>query len=106
MTFWAATQLEPRRERVARYFLEQFGFEVYLPRIRRHQLRDRRVEVLTPRFPGYCFTRIELQWHELHQCPGVIRLVKSGSDEPTHVPDEVIAAIRKRVRSTRRRSAA
>lgn len=28
------------------------------------------------------------------QCPGVVRLVRSG-DEPTHVPDEVIGAIRR-----------
>lgn len=49
--------------------------------------------------PRLRFTRIELQWYELHQCPGVIRLVKSGGDEPTHVPDEVIDAIRKRERN-------
>jgi hypothetical protein len=36
MAYWAATQLEPRRERVAQYFLERAGLEVYLPRTRRH----------------------------------------------------------------------
>jgi hypothetical protein len=25
--------------------------------------RRRRIEMLTPLFLGYCFTRIELQWH-------------------------------------------
>jgi transcription antitermination factor NusG len=61
--------------------------------VRRYWIRfGRRVEVLRPYFPGYCFTRIELQWPG--QCPGVIRLVKIG-DEPAHVPDEVIDAIRR-----------
>jgi transcription antitermination factor NusG len=32
------------------------------------------------------------------QCPGVIRLVRIGGDEPVHVPDEVIDALRKRER--------
>jgi len=46
-------------------------------------------------FPGYLFTRIELQWRGVRLSPGVIKLVMSG-DEPSHVPDEVIAEIRKR----------
>jgi transcription antitermination factor NusG len=54
--------------------------------------------MLTPLFLGYCFTRIELQWHGVKQCPGVIRPVRIGDDEPVHVPDEVIDAWRKRER--------
>ncbi|MBO0711753.1 MAG: hypothetical protein J2P47_10800, partial [Acetobacteraceae bacterium] len=54
---------------------------------------------LTPLFPGYCFTRIELQWHDVRRCPGVMRLVRIGGDEPVHVPDQVIDAIRKRERN-------
>jgi transcription antitermination factor NusG len=85
---------------VAQYFLERAGFEVYLPRIRQPQRRyNRRVEITRPFFPGYCFTRIELQWHDVRHCPGVIGLVKIGGDEPVPVPDEVIAAIRKRERN-------
>lgn len=85
---------------MAEHFLKQFGFEVYLPRVRRYQVRyHRRVETLRPYFSGYCFTRIELQWHDVKECPGVIRLVRSwGHDEPVHVPDEVIDALRKRER--------
>jgi transcription antitermination factor NusG len=97
MAYWAATQLQPRRERVAEYFLEQFGFEVYLPRVHRCQIRwRRRIDFLTQYFPGHCFTRIELRWHSVRQCPGVIRLVRVGGDEPVHVSDEVIDALRKR----------
>jgi hypothetical protein len=49
--------------------------------------------------PQYCFTRIELQWHGMRQCPGVNRLVRSGGDEPAHATDQVIDTIRKRERN-------
>jgi hypothetical protein len=53
MAYRVATQLEKNRERVAEYFLAQFGFEVYLPRVRHHWIRyHRRIEVLRPYFPG------------------------------------------------------
>jgi transcription antitermination factor NusG len=72
---------------------------VYLPRVRHYWVRyGRRTEVLRPLFPAYCFTRIELQWHDVRQCPGVLRVVKVGGDEPAHIADEVIDALRKRER--------
>jgi hypothetical protein len=47
----------------AQFFLEQAGYEVYLPKIRqRRHRKGRRIEVLSPLFPGYLFARIELQW--------------------------------------------
>jgi transcription antitermination factor NusG len=100
MAYWAATQLQPHRERVAEHFLQQFGFEVYLPRVWQHWHRfGRRINVRAPLFASYCFTRIELQWHGIRQWPGVIRVVRSwGHDEPTRVPDEVIDALRARKR--------
>ncbi len=55
--------------------------------------------MLRPYFPGYCFTRIELQWHSVRECPGVVRLVRIGGDEPVHVPDDVINALRARERN-------
>jgi hypothetical protein len=49
MPYWAVTQLQPHRERVAEHFLGQFGFEVYVPRVRRHLIRwRRRIEFQTP----------------------------------------------------------
>jgi len=80
-------------------FLKQFGFEVYLPRVwQRWHRFGRRINVRQPYFPGYCFTRIELQSHSVKQCPGVIRVLRIGGDEPVHVPDEVIDALRVRER--------
>jgi transcriptional antiterminator RfaH len=97
--YWATVQFQPHRERVAEHFLRLFGFEVYLPCVRRYQTRwRRRIERLTPLFPGYCFTRIELQWHGVKQAPGVIRVVRGDSDEPARIPNEIIAAIRSRER--------
>jgi transcriptional antiterminator RfaH len=96
VAFWAATRLETRREKVAQFFLEQAGFEVYVTKIRYR--RCRRIELLSPLLPGYLFTRIELQWRGVRLCPGVIKLVMNG-DEPSRMPDEVIAEIRSRERN-------
>jgi hypothetical protein len=54
--------------------------------------------VLSPLFPGYLFTRIELPWRGVWLCPGVIKLVMCG-EEPSRVPDEIIAEIRQRERN-------
>ena len=60
MAYWAATRLEANRENKAEFFLQLFGYETYLPKVR---WRDRRRRTKTgPLFPGYIFTRIELQW--------------------------------------------
>jgi len=83
MPYWAATQTEAHRERVAERFLKQFGFEVYLPRVwQRWHRFGRRINVRQPYFPGYCFTRIELQRHGVKQCPGVILWSGSGPTSP------------------------
>jgi hypothetical protein len=67
----ASTRLEARRERVAQFFLEQAGYEVYLPKIRqRRRHKGRPIEVLSPLFPSYLFTHIELQWRGVRLCPG------------------------------------
>jgi len=51
MAYWAATRLEPRREKVAQYFLEQAGYEVYLPLVRWRTSRTRATRV-SALFPG------------------------------------------------------
>jgi len=76
--YWATVQCQPHRERVAERFLPQFSFEVYLPR--------------------YCFVHVMLQWRGAHLCPGVARVVRIGADEPVHVSDKVIEALRARER--------
>jgi transcription antitermination factor NusG len=67
---------------------------------RQYQIRFRLpVEYRFPLFPGYCFVRIELQWHQIKGCPGVSKLVKNtGSEEPAHIADVVIDAMKARER--------
>ena len=51
--YWAAAQLQPRREALAAHCLTLAGFTVYTPRLREQRvLRGRRVEVNPPLFPG------------------------------------------------------
>jgi hypothetical protein len=57
--YWAATRSEAQREKVAQLFLEQAGYEVYLPKIRhRRHRKGRRIEVLSP-IPRLPVHRIE-----------------------------------------------
>jgi transcriptional antiterminator RfaH len=61
MSYWAATRTQPRRERVAQFFLERAGFETYCPKVRERRIRKgKRVETLLPLFPSYMFLRVEL----------------------------------------------
>jgi transcriptional antiterminator RfaH len=94
MSYWAAAQLQARRERLALHCLSKVnGFEVYSPRIKAPRVRR---EVGTrPLFPGYCFILIVSQWWAARWSPGVIRIVLDGA-VPAWVPDQVIDEIRRR----------
>ena len=99
MGYWIATRLQAHCENKAEFFLQLFGYETYLPKVRwrtgRGRTRSRRVSAL---FPGYIFVRVEQLWRDIRTLPGVIRPVMSG-DEPAHVPDVIIAEIRSRERN-------
>jgi transcriptional antiterminator RfaH len=96
MPFWAAAQLQPRRDHLALHFLHQAGFEIYAPRLReRRTVRGRKVVATPLLFPGYVFVLIELQWHTARWTPGVIRLVMDGV-APAVVPDLVVTELRAR----------
>jgi transcription antitermination factor NusG len=97
--FWCAARLMPKREAVATQCLTLAGFEIYLPRLREHRVvRNRRVEVSPPLFPGYLFVAIVLQWHGARWCPGILNLLMDG-DRPARVPDAVITELRGRERN-------
>ena len=96
MPYWAAAQLQPRRDHFAEHYLRQIGFEVYLPRLRQPRtLHGRKVVAAPPLFPGYAFVFIRMQWHTARWAPGVVRLVMNGVD-PAAVPAGVIAALKAR----------
>jgi hypothetical protein len=58
-------------------------------------VRRRKVEILVPLFPGYCFILIQLQWHGVNMAAGVIRLLMDGQ-HPAHIADAIIDGIRER----------
>jgi transcriptional antiterminator RfaH len=84
--YWTCARLQANRERLALSCLGLAGYTTYCPRI----LERRRS---APLFPGYAFVAIELQWHQVNNTPGVIRLIRDG-DVPARVPDAVIDRIR------------
>jgi transcriptional antiterminator RfaH len=98
--YWVCAQLQRYRESFALECLQRSGYEFFYPRIRERRIvRGRRIMATPPLFPGYCFLRIVLGWHRARWTPGVCGLIKSGTDEPAHVPDAVIEDIRKRERN-------
>jgi transcriptional antiterminator RfaH len=98
MAYWCA-QLEPHRERLALHVLTLNGYEPYLPRLRERRIvRQRKVELARPLFPGYCFIVAVPQWHVANYTVGVRRLIMDG-ERPASVADGVVAAIRGRERN-------
>jgi|SRR5262245_46737928 len=94
MSYWAAAQLAPQRDKLALHCLVQAGYETYAPRLRERRMVRGRAVTRTPLlFPGYLFVLIELQWHAARWAPGVVRLVMDAG-VPARVPDGVIAQVR------------
>jgi transcriptional antiterminator RfaH len=91
MSYWAVAYTESQREQTAKRFLEQAGFETYLPLV---AVRKRTV----PLFPAYLFVKIVDRWYSIGNTIGVVDLLLSG-DMPAKVPDDVIPAIRRRERN-------
>ena len=99
MAYWAAAQLQPRREKLAAHCLGLREFVTWFPQIlERRRLRGRWYEVPRPLFTGYMFVLIEVQWHGAHYCPGINHLVMNG-ERPARVPDRVIEELRSRERN-------
>jgi hypothetical protein len=92
MAYWACAQTAPRRESVARHFLQLAEFEVYFPQIReRCVAKAGKVELVRPLFPSYLFVRVELQWWAACKAIGVARLILDG-ERPAVVPDQIVEA--------------
>jgi transcription antitermination factor NusG len=65
---------------------------------RQRIVRQRKLEISPPLFPGYCFIVAVPQWHVAHYSPGVRRLILDGG-RPASVADGIVAAIRSRERN-------
>lgn len=92
---WVVVVAKPQQERLARFHLEQQGFEPYLPmklslNVKKQQL------VAMPFLPGYLFGRTGLgvaAWGKIWNTRGVHAVLGSG-DRPIAVRDAVIERIR------------
>jgi transcriptional antiterminator RfaH len=96
MAFWTAARAQPQREALAQHFLELSGYSTYCPRLREQRIRNgRKVETRPVLFPGYLFVEIVAGWWNARWCPATLGLVMNAG-VPCRVPDDVLAAIRKR----------
>jgi len=91
---WFALRVRPRAEKVVADALRSKGYQEFLPLHRqRRRWSDRVVEVELPLFPGYVFSRFEVERRlPLLMTPGVISVVGAGR-LPHPVADAEIEAL-------------
>ena len=92
---WYAVRTRSRHEKVVRDQLAARSLEPFLPLWTRwSRWKDRRKQIATPLFPGYCFARFQLAEKLLVlKTPGVVWIIGgNGTIEP--VSAEEIEAIR------------
>ena len=93
---WYVVQSKPREEERALYFLEEKGFETYLPKMEVVSLRGFKNKTMEkPLFPGYLFCRFEKEDESLAHVRwtrGVKKLLPE-SVNPNPVDNEVVKAI-------------
>ncbi len=92
---WYAIRTRSRHEKVVRDHLAGRGAEPFLPLWTRwSRWKDRRKQIATPLFPGYCFARFQLADKlQVLKTPGVVGILGiNGIIEP--VSPEEIEAIR------------
>ena len=95
---WYALRSKPRKEALLWEQLLIREMETFYPRVR-VQTVNPRARKARPYFPGYVFVRADLgcvNLSSLQWMPGALGLVSFGG-HPAWVPDELIAAIRRRV---------
>lgn len=93
---WYAVQTQPRREALALQHLKNQQFDAFCP-LRRglEQVGRHKSMGLLPLFPGYVFTRLDLErqrWRSVNGTIGVLRIVSFGErgSRPTALPDGLI----------------
>lgn len=97
---WFAVRVRPRCEKQVAEAIAAKGFEQFLPLHReRRQWSDRVVEAQLPLFPGYVFSRMDVQKRmPILTTPGVVSIVGVGRT-PQPVDDEEIGSLQLLVRS-------
>lgn len=94
---WYLVYAKPRQEEVARFNLQQQGFEAYVPLYKKFKKTEQGpISVFEPMFPRYLFFRPTSSGHSLstvRSTRGVTSLVRFGF-EPAVVADTLIERIR------------
>lgn len=90
---WFALWVRPKHEKKVSQILSQKGIEQLLPLYRaRRQWSDRNKEVDLPLFPGYVFSQFDPTVRvPILNTPGVIDIVRMGSNLASVADDEIIA---------------
>jgi len=93
---WFVCQTNAREERRAKYFLEEKGFEVYLPMMEAHRLNGSRPSLVQkPLFANYLFVR----FNEDRDIPYVrwtqgVRKILPDNIRPVGVDEQLVDAMR------------
>jgi transcription antitermination factor NusG len=97
---WFALQTKSRHEKTAATLLRGKGYELFLPVYKsRRRWSDRIKEIERPLFPGYVFSRFDVQNRlPILTTPGVVQVVGMGKT-PVPIDDNEIAAIQTGVES-------
>jgi len=92
MLNWYAVLTKPRRESEALAQLKRQGFEAWLPMVRERKRQREPALALSPLFPRYLFTRVDLTLQDvspIRSTVGCCGLVRFGA-YPAPVPEAVI----------------
>jgi transcription antitermination factor NusG len=97
---WFALSVKSRYERIAATFLENRGYESFLPMYKSRRLwSDRIKELDVPLFPGYLFCRFDIYKRlPVLIIPGVLGIV-GGTKLPTPIEIDEISALQATVRA-------
>jgi len=84
---WLVVQTKPSSESLVKILLEKQGYQVLLPMLREVFAEGERIR---PLFPRYLFAEYSLEnqrWRPISYTRGVSRILLSGEDTPSRVPD-------------------
>lgn len=93
---WFVCQSNPREEPRASHYLQEKGFEVYLPMMEAERLtRVGPVKYLKPLFPSYLFVRFDASEESAYvRWTRGVRKILPESDEPVALEDSVVDSVR------------
>ncbi len=97
---WFVVQTKPANEGRAEKNLLNQGFETFLPMVETFRYRNgQMVRSVKPLFPGYLFSRfnLELHYYQVKWTRGVSKILGNGI-QPLPVSDYVVETIKNRVR--------